>query len=127
VAFSALVAISSAGVHAKMSHSAASTGRDSRSGVPVTSRQTCTEDSGLPGVVTPPVITQELATVERELTSPVGLHRHEPVEESGAVQPHPVPDQQLNGRLRVPQPHGMRSQRRRQLIETRSKSGSPSI
>jgi hypothetical protein len=43
------------------------------------------------------------------------------------VQPHPMPDQQLNGRLRAQQPRGMRSQSRRQLIEARSKSGIPSM
>ena len=45
---SARVAISCAGVTPKMSHSAASTGSDSRSGVWVTSRQTCTDDSVMP-------------------------------------------------------------------------------
>ena len=42
--FSARVAISCAGVTSKMSHNAASTGSDSRSGVWVTSRHTCTDD-----------------------------------------------------------------------------------
>ena len=46
--FSARVAISCAGVTPKMSHSAASTGSDSRSGVWVTSRHTCTDDSVIP-------------------------------------------------------------------------------
>ena len=56
----------------------------------------------------------------------IGPHPHEPPDESSAVQPHPMPDQQLNGRLRAQQPRGMRSQSRRQLIEARSKSGIPS-
>src|SRR5687767_10186900 len=47
-ALSALVAISSAGVHPKMSHSAASTGSDNRSGVWVTSLHTWTDDSLIP-------------------------------------------------------------------------------
>src|SRR5581483_11202598 len=44
----ALVATSSAGVHWKMSHSAARTGRDSRSGVVVTRRWTWEGDRSMP-------------------------------------------------------------------------------
>jgi hypothetical protein len=47
-AFCALVTISSAGVTSRMSHNAASTGRDSRSGVPVTRRCTLEADSVMP-------------------------------------------------------------------------------
>ena len=46
--FSARVAISCAGVTSRMSHSAARTGSDSRSGTWVTSRQTCTDDRVMP-------------------------------------------------------------------------------
>jgi hypothetical protein len=46
--FSARVAISCAGVTSRMSHSAASTGSDSRSGTWVTSRRTCTDDRVMP-------------------------------------------------------------------------------
>jgi hypothetical protein len=46
--FSAVVEMRSAGVTAKMSHSADSTGRDSRSGVPVTRRWTWEADSVMP-------------------------------------------------------------------------------
>ena len=44
----ARVAISCAGVTPRMSHSAASTGSDSRSGTWVTSHHTCTDDSVMP-------------------------------------------------------------------------------
>lgn len=48
VAFSALVAIRSAGVQSKMSQRAARTGSDSRSGVPVTSRWTWESERLMP-------------------------------------------------------------------------------
>ena len=46
--FSAQVTISAAGLVSKMSHRAASTGRDSRSGTPETSRCTCEADKSMP-------------------------------------------------------------------------------
>ena len=69
-----------------------------------------------------PVHHGQQATADQRPTNP-----HEPAHELVTAQPPLVPDQQFDSRLSVIKPSRVRPQRRRQLIEARSVSVTPSV